>query len=307
MSATVISVNISTAKGTSKQPVPAITIDAGGVFGDAHAGMGTRAVSILSAEQLDRFHADKGRLVRPGEFAENITIQGLDLATVALLDHLHVGQAQLQVSQIGKSCHGEGCAIFREVGVCVMPKEGIFCRVIRGGDVKAGDAVTFEPRPLRVWIITLSDRASAGIYADLSGPRARETIESLLGGRRWHLQVQQSLIPDDAEQLRARLSEAVNQGIDIVLTTGGTGVGPRDITPDTIAPMLDKPLPGVMEYIRLTCGARNPHALLSRGVAGLIGQTQVYTLPGSVRAVEEYLTEIGKVIEHVLLTSHGVA
>jgi molybdenum cofactor synthesis domain-containing protein len=307
MSATVASVNISTAKGTCKTPVPSIHIDATGVVGDAHAGSGLRAVSLLSTEQLTRFHADKGRLVQPGEFAENITTHGLDLGGLALLDYLQVGQAELQVSQIGKSCHGEGCAIFREVGTCVMPKEGIFCRVIRGGEVKPGAAVVFRPRPLKVAVITLSDRASAGIYEDRSGPRIVDLVRSHLGAKRWHLEVERQLIPDQADLLLAHLRNAVAQNVDVILTTGGTGVSPRDITPDTVAPLLEKTLPGVMEYIRVTCGATNPRALLSRGVAGLIGQTQVYTLPGSVRAVEEYMAVIGKVLEHTLLTCHGLA
>ncbi len=92
-------------------------------------------------------------------------------------DRFLIGDAELEVTQIGKECHGDNCAIFREVGNCVMPKEGIFCRVLRPGKVKAGDQVTFIPRIYKLMVITLSDRASRGIYEDKSGPRVVALME----------------------------------------------------------------------------------------------------------------------------------
>ena len=86
---------------------------------------------------------------------------------------------------------------------------------------------------------------------------------------------------------------------NIIITTGGTGIGPRDITVETVTPMLTKEIPGIMEYIRIRYGTEKPNALLSRGVAGIIGKSLIYTLPGSVRAVEEYMTEILKTLKHL--------
>lgn len=302
----VISVNVSQAKGTIKLPTPTITLDGRGVVGDAHAGAWHRQVSVLGQESIDSFVAKTGRQTKPGEFAENITLSGIDLMKVAILDELRIGEAQLQVSQIGKECHGDKCTIFREVGQCVMPKEGIFCRVVAGGEVRPGDAAVYSPRALKIALITLSDRAFAGEYADRSGPRAREMLAEFFAPTRWHQQIESAILPDEADQLRAALTEAISGGADVIFTLGGTGVGPRDIAPETVSAVCDKIVPGIMESIRLKYSADKPSVLLSRGVAGVAGRTQLYALPGSVRAVEEYLTEIFKTLEHTLFMLHGL-
>jgi len=306
----IVSVNISREKGTTKAPVEEIILGREGIESDAHSGSWHRQVSLLAQEQIDRFAAEFGRPVGPGEFAENITTQGVDLAGVCLLDRFTAGEALLEVTQIGKECHGTNCAIFREVGRCVMPKEGIFTRVLEGGRVRSGDRIEHLPQDLKVTIITLSDRAKSGQYTDRAGPKVRESLEEMLAGRRWRLAVETDLLPDDAALLRDRLSTARDQGADIVITTGGTGVGPRDIAPDVAVELCDKLIPGIMDHIRLKYGQENPNALLSRSVAGVMsradGQTLLYTLPGSVRAVAEYLAEITKTLEHLIFMIHGV-
>ena len=92
----------------------------------------------------------------------------------------------------------------------------------------------------------------------------------------------------------------------MILTLGGTGVGPRDVTPETITPLCDKLVPGIMEAIRIKFGMAKPRALLSRGIAGVTGKTLIYTLPGSVRAVEEYVQEILATMEHLIYMVHGL-
>jgi molybdenum cofactor synthesis domain-containing protein len=302
----VLSVNISEEVGTAKHPVPELEIDEKGCVGDAHAGDWHRQVSLLAKESIDRFAEKMTRTINPGEFAENITTEGIDLESVSLLDRFIIGDVELEVTQIGKECHGDGCAIFVEIGKCVMPKEGIFCRVLKTGTIKPNDRITYIPRALRFRVITLSDRASKGEYEDLSGPRVGEILEEFFGETRWHAEIESRLIGDEAELLKQELESARDEGCDIVITTGGTGVGPRDITPDVVGSLCDKTLPGVMEHIRLKYGANKPNALLSRGVAGVMKQTLVYTLPGSVRAVNEYMEEILKTLEHTLTMIHGI-
>jgi molybdenum cofactor synthesis domain-containing protein len=155
-------------------------------------------------------------------------------------------------------------------------------------------------------IITLSDRAVAGVYADRSGPRIREIMEAFFADHGIESTIEQCLLPDDAELLRREILGGLEQGVDVIITTGGTGLGPRDIAPETVAPLCDKLIPGIMEHIRAKFGANNPRARLSRAVAGVAVTTQIYTLPGSVRAVEEYLPEILVTLEHVAETLHGV-
>lgn len=303
---TVVSVNISEKKGTIKIPVPEIELNELGVAQDAHAGDWHRQVSLLADESVQRFTHAAGRKVNYGEFAENITTKGLELVNTHPLDRLTIGEAELEITQIGKECHGTSCAIFREVGSCVMPKEGIFARVLKNGIVKAGDDVIYSPRIYNVLIITLSDRASRGEYSDRSGPKIEQLLNAFFETEGWKFAIDRKLIPDDAKALKTLLEEARKDQVDIVITTGGTGIGPRDITPEVVKPFLDKEIPGIMELIRFKYGSLKPNALLSRAIAGVMQSTLVYTLPGSVKAVEEYMTEITPTLRHSIYMLHNL-
>lgn len=298
------SVNISEKKGTIKVPVKHIALTLNGVEGDAHAGKWHRQVSLLGTESFRKFEKVAGRPLKYGEFAENITTEGIILYETHPLDRFTIGNALLEVTQIGKKCHGDSCAIYREVGNCVMPKEGIFCRVLKPGIVKAGDEMTYQPKVFRVKVITLSDRAASGEYEDRSGPRTVQILEEYFAGLGWKAEIGRSVIPDEAALLRQEISGGA--GADIIFTTGGTGIGPRDITVDVVKPLLDKEIPGIMEMIRLKYGSEKPNALLSRGVAGVTGSTLIYTLPGSVKAVEEYLSVITSTIRHSVYMLNGL-
>jgi molybdenum cofactor synthesis domain-containing protein len=302
----VVSVNISDEKGTVKHPVDEVLIDEKGIIGDAHAGTTNRLVSLLAQESVKRFAVEIGREVAFGEFAENLTTSGMSMENVRHLDRFRIGDVELEVTQIGKKCHGDNCAIFREVGRCVMPKEGIFCRVIRGGTVKSGDAIEYLPKQIRVKIITVSDRASRGEYEDRSGGRVRKMMEDFLQDKNWRSEIETLIIPDEPDNLREELCSLRDSQYDVVFTTGGTGVGRRDITPDIVAQECEKMIPGIMEHIRVKFGAGNPCALLSRSVAGVMGNSLVFTLPGSVKAVEEYMGEILRTLEHMILMLHGL-
>jgi len=144
---TVVSVNVSRTKGVRKAPVPGCLIVPGlGLEGDAHAGDGHRQVSLLALESIEKMRA-VGLDVGPGDFAENITTSGLELVTLPIGTVLRVGDgARLEVSQIGKVCHAR-CAIYEQAGDCVMPREGIFGRVLTGGPVGPGDRVEVESVP----------------------------------------------------------------------------------------------------------------------------------------------------------------
>lgn len=161
------------------------------------------------------------------------------------------------------------------------------------------------PEEIEVLIITLSDRASRGEYKNLSGPRISELVQEYFLSLNIKCSVTEVLIPDEAGELREIIHDS-GAGYDIIFTTGGTGIGSRDITVETITPLLTKQIPGIMEYIRVKWGAEKPGALLSRGVAGLIGNTLIYTLPGSVRAVNEYMNEILRTLLHTMEMLYGI-
>ena len=161
------------------------------------------------------------------------------------------------------------------------------------------------PEKLEILIITLSDRAYRGEYEDISGPRIREIISGYLTSLDWENKINLTLIPDDAAILRELLMSA-GDIYNIIITTGGTGIGPRDITVETVTPLLNKEIPGIMEFIRIKYGTKIPNALLSRGVAGIMGKSLIYTLPGSVRAVDEYMAEILKTLKHTVYMQYGI-
>lgn len=143
--AKVVSVNISEKKGVIKKPVKEVVINHQGVEKDAHAGDWHRQVSLLAKESIDKFEEVLGRKLNFGEFAENITTEGITLYTMKPGDRLKIADIELEVTQIGKKCHGDGCAIFSQVGKCVMPKEGVFAKVIHPGRIKPEDEVIYIP------------------------------------------------------------------------------------------------------------------------------------------------------------------
>ena len=130
----ILSLNVSQRTGEQKKPVPRALLREGhGIEGDAHAGDWHRQVSLLAEEDIDTMRG-RGIDIGFGDFAENLTTRGVDLASLPLGARLHIGAAVLEVTQIGKQCH-TGCAISRAAGDCVMPRRGVFTRVIVGGEV----------------------------------------------------------------------------------------------------------------------------------------------------------------------------
>ena len=134
---------LSAAKGTAKQDVGQIELVAEhGLKGDAHAGDWHRQVSLLSLQKIDAFRA-RGADVDYGAFGENIVVDGIDLASLPVGTVIRCGEALLEMTQIGKECHNH-CAIFQRMGDCIMPREGVFARVLQGGVIKTGDEIHAE-------------------------------------------------------------------------------------------------------------------------------------------------------------------
>jgi molybdenum cofactor synthesis domain-containing protein len=303
---TIFATNLARKKGSLKTPVPKIIISPLGVKGDVHAGVGLRQVSLFAQEQLSELHEKREQKALCGAFTENLTTKDLDLSLVKLLDRFRIGPVILEVTQVGKKCHGPACPVFQENSPCGMSALGIFCLVMQGGTVKAGDPIVHVPRVLKILIITLSDRASQKIYEDRSGPLAKTATELFAREHAWQLQLETLLLPDDATSLRTHLKKARDDSYDVIFTLGGTGLGTRDITPETVAQLCDKQIPGIMEHIRQKYAAKNPRALLSRTIVGIAKNTFIYTLPGSPKAVSEYLTEIFVTLEHALYMLKGL-
>lgn len=158
------------------------------------------------------------------------------------------------------------------------------------------------PRTVRVGVLTVSDRASRGDYADESGPAVEAAVVGLLPSR----VVERAVVPDDPAAVSATVARWCDEGaVDLVLTTGGTGLSPRDTTPEAVAAVLDVQAPGLGELMRSAGLRSTPLAALSRQVAGRRGATVVVTLPGSVRGAAESLAAVAEVLGHAVDMAGG--
>jgi len=152
---------------------------------------------------------------------------------------------------------------------------------------------------VKVTVITISDRASRGVYEDLSGPKIVEILREKLTD----LETEIVVIPDEKPEIRRALEAAV--GVDFIITTGGTGIGPRDLTPEVTAEFCDKELPGISEMIRWESYQETSMAMLSRGYSGMKGNTIVVNFPGSVKAVTLCTKVLLKVMGHAVKMLRG--
>ena len=148
----------------------------------------------------------------------------------------------------------------------------------------------------RVGILTISDRGARGEYEDKSGPIAAEMITARAG---WPVE-RRAIIPDEFELIKRTLIGWCEEGFDLILTSGGTGFAPRDVTPEATRAVLDYEVPGIADAIRMYGWPRVPGSVLSRGVAGVAGRTLIVNLPGSTGGVRDGLDVLGNVVEHAL-------
>ena len=216
------------------------------------------------------------------------------------------GTPVLEMTQIGKECHN-GCAIRQRMGVCIMPVEGVFARVVKGGVVRPGDEMIVElpdpQRPFTAAVITVSDRGAAGEREDLSGPAAAEMLSEA-----GYQVVETLLIPDEPERLKRELMRLADQRqVSLVITSGGTGFSMRDQTPEATMAVADRNAPGIAEAIRVKSLAITDRAMLSRGASVIRKQTLIVNLPGSPKAVRESLGFILGALDHGLGILRGTA
>lgn len=298
----IIAVNISEQKGTQKKNVhSARVIEDWGIENDAHAGKWHRQVSLLADEKIEEFKA-KGAPVDQGAFGENLIVRGIDLKHLPVGTRLQCGDVLLEVTQIGKQCHS-GCEIYKIMGDCIMPREGIFSRVLKGGVITEGDEINVVKTPRKAAILTSSDSGYAGEREDLSGPAIRELLEAA-----GYQVVHTVLLPDDREMLSAEMARIADEQVaELLLTTGGTGFSPRDCMPEATMDIAERLVPGIPEAIRAYSMTITPRAMLSRAAACIRKGTLIINLPGSPKAVKEALEYILPSLEHGLEILSGEA
>lgn len=269
-----------------------------GINGDAHAGHWHRQVSLLSADKIEAFN-QKGAGVVPGAFGENLVVEGFDFRALPVGTLLRCGEVLLEMTQIGKECHSH-CEIYKKMGDCIMPREGVFARVLEPGMISVGDEMTVEPRtkerPWQAAVITLSDKGARGEREDKSGP----AIAGRLKAAGYDV-VEQILLADDPNALKAQLIRLCDQRqLDLILTTGGTGFSPRDNTPEATLAVATRLAPGIAEAIRVESLKITRHAMLSRAASVIRGKTLIINLPGSPKACMESMDVFMDTIPHAM-------
>ena len=290
---------ISAKKGICKHEIPsALILEEFGMQDDVHAGDWHRQVSLLAHADIESMRA-KGLKLKPGAFGENLVIDGLDANELGIGSRLKVGPVLLELTQIGKVCHNR-CAIYYSAGDCIMPRVGLFARVVEGGELKTGMSVEVAhavPRSaIQVAVVTISDRCAAGTTRDTAGPAVAELLRNQLDARiAWT-----RIVPDEADQITEALKDLCDRRVDLLFTVGGTGISTRDVTPEATRKVIDREVPGLAEAMRAASALKTPNALLSRAVAGARRETLIVNLPGSLRAATENLSAILPVLPHAV-------
>jgi molybdenum cofactor synthesis domain-containing protein len=278
-----------------------------GIEGDAHAGPWHRQVSLLATESIELARLRLPEIAA-GDFAENLAISGIEPDSLGLGSRLRLGaEVEIRITQIGKVCHNP-CRIQSLTGDCIMPRRGLFARVENGGAASVGDTVALVhlvPRHFfQVVVLTISDRCSQGQATDTAGPAV---VRQIMEGMEANVYAAE-ILPDEAQRIADRLKHySYGHSIDLILTVGGTGFSPRDVTPEATRGIVERLTPGLDEAMRAASAAKTPHAMLSRASSGIRGATLIVNLPGSERGARENLEAIMPALPHGLAKLRGDA
>lgn len=297
----ILAVCKSSRKGVSKKNIKkGIFKKDYGLLGDAHAGPGKRQVSLLDKEGLDEIKK-MGMKIGCGGFGENLTTSGIELTSLVIGTHLKAGGAILEVTQIGKTCK-KPCKIYKKQGMCILPSQGIFARVLKGGSVQQGDSIEITTDgKIKTGILIISDRRAGGNMDDKSGEFIIDALKIIRGEA-----VRYKIIPDEIKLISSTLRNwSDKEGLDLIITSGGTGFSPRDVTPEATKKILKKEAPGLAEMMRAKTSQKTERAYLSRGVAGIRKKSLIINLPGSPKAVKECLEILSPVLEHAIEVMKG--
>lgn len=293
----IVGICTSEKRGTVKKEQKEVNLIEGwGLQEDAHGGNWHRQVSLLSYEKIQKFR-EKGADVALGAFGENLIIEGYDFRDLPVGTRFRIGDAILEMTQIGKNCHSH-CEIYKRMGDCIMPREGVFTEVVKPGHIKVGDEITMispkKDRPFTAAVITLSDKGAAGEREDKSGPKIVEMIKEA------GYDVKETLLlPDGRTALEKQLIRLADQRqINVIFTTGGTGFAERDVTPEATIAVCDRMANGIADAIRNYSMTITPRAMFSRAVSGIRKRTLIINLPGSPKAVQEALEFLLPHLDH---------
>ncbi|MCL2398527.1 MAG: molybdopterin-binding protein [Defluviitaleaceae bacterium] len=287
---------VSDVRGVQKKEVESAKFETSwGILGDAHGGNWHRQVSILSHDKIQKFN-ELGAGVSFGDFGENLVIEGIDFRLLPIGSQLKCGDCILEITQIGKECNTH-CQIYHKMGDCIMPREGMFARVVQDGFISVGSVVILIENITKQWqaaILVLSDKASKGEREDESGSLIAKMLKNS-----GYTVIDQILLPDEQSKIEETLIHlADRRQVDLIITTGGTGFSHRDVTPEATLAVGERIAPGIAEAIRSHSMSITKRAMLSRGASVIRKRTLIVNLPGSPKAVRESLEFVLPHLEH---------
>jgi len=299
MTGKVIAVCIANIRGVQKQNIKSADFKTGwGIENDAHGGDWHRQVSLLSYDKVKHFNS-LGANVSHGDFGENLVVEGIDFRNLPVGSRLKCGDCILEITQIGKECHTH-CQIYHKMGDCIMPREGVFARVVQNGSISVGDDMVLlgneNTLSFQAAVLVLSDKGSRGEREDKSGVVIAEMLKNV-----GYNIAEKMILPDEQKKIEEELINlADRRKVDLIITTGGTGFSRRDVTPEATLAVAERLAQGIAEAMRWHSFQITGRAMLGRGVSVIRGGTIIVNLPGSPKAVKECLEFI---LPHL---GHGV-
>lgn len=295
------SIYIGSRKGELKKRVSQANLRENyGIIGDAHAGAGKRQISLLTEENIAWLRG-RGEKVGIGNLMENLRTTGIELTSLLVGTKLEVGRTiLLEISEIGKHS-GKPIKVFAMPEGCLLPLNGLFTKVLKGGTVREEDKIEIAADTLTCGILIISDRSSRGERPDKTGPLVKECINEIK-----ITPVRYGIIPDEKEYISLVLVTWADQGgVDLILTSGGTGFFSRDVTPEATRGILDKEAGGLSELMRGEGAKSTKRAYLSRGVAGIRKKTLIINLPGNPQGARESLKIVSPILNHAIKVMKG--
>jgi len=260
-----------------------------GMDGDAHAGPWDNHIRLLAQESIHKAFK-RGLKVGPGDFSEHITTRGIELTNLSVGTKLKIGEVVLEITQKGKVCPGR-CNIFNLIGDCIMPKEGVYAKVLEGGMVTVGSEIK----------IMLD--AKIGIIYAAKASRDENPISNILSVNlnRWGVKASQNIVKaKDRNSLKSSIEEMCEDGVDIILIVGGVGVSSEDFAPEVLIESIERELPGVANNVRENL-LDEEDLIIFRGRAGIKDRTIIVNLPDNKRVLGEDLFELLIMLDKISL------
>lgn len=289
------SVNISAQKGVVKKAADSIVLNETGIIGDAHSGKWHRQVSLLAQESIENAEKLAQTKFPFGTFAENITTQGIELHKTKILDRFVNSHVELEVTQIGKKCHAK-CEIGRQIGNCIMPVEGIFCRVVDGGIIKAKDTFRYIPKVLKVNVISFQNKFSNEIDYNRNKAIINEMLTNHFNNENRRFTIEISLLPYNEKDLQQTLQAEAQNHTDIIIIIGNTGSSKCRNTPDMVQSMLFDGNKAYEESEHM----KHLNTETKHGVSFYIQNTLTYCIPEGTKEITESLSKIMPTFESSL-------